>query len=190
MFVYIDNYDSFTYNSVALLRECGARVVVFRNDQISINELRELSFDALVIGPGPKCPKEAGISMEAIECFYQKIPILGICLGHQCLGQFFGGNIVRAKKPSHGMSADVQHVQKGIFSEIPTPFKAGLYNSLVVEGSNLEVVALSNQGEVMGLAHAFYPIFGVQFHPESIISEWGREIFQNFMRLTIARKYG
>lgn len=190
MFVYIDNYDSFTYNSVALLQECGAQVVVFRNDQISINELRELSCEALVIGPGPKCPNEAGISMEAIEYFYQKIPVLGLCLGHQCLGQFFGGTIVRAKKPSHGMSVDIHHGQKGIFSEIPAPFKAGLYNSLVVEDSTLEIVARSDQGEVMGLAHAYYPIFGVQFHPESIVSEWGREIFQNFMQLTIARKHG
>lgn len=190
MFLYIDNYDSFTYNSVALLQECGAQVVVFRNDQISLDQLKELSFEALVIGPGPKSPKDAGISMASIEYFHQKIPILGICLGHQCLGEFFGGNIVRAKKPFHGMPVDVQHVQKGIFSKIPTPFKAGLYNSLVVEGSTLEVIACSNQGEIMGLAHPFYPVFGVQFHPESIISEWGREIFQNFVRLTIARKHG
>jgi len=183
----IDNYDSFTYNLVQYLGELGANPLVFRNDQITIAQMEALSPERLVISPGPCTPREAGISVEAIRHFAGKIPILGVCLGHQSIGAAFGGRIVRAKRLMHGKTSVIQHDGQTIFAGIPNPFEAVRYHSLVIDPENvpecLVVTARSEDGEIMGVRHKQYPIEGVQFHPESVATAYGKRLLENFLRM-------
>lgn len=184
MLALIDNYDSFSYNLVQLFGSLGANIQVFRNDQITLSELDKLNPTHLVISPGPGDPiKDGGISMSAIEHFGKKIPVLGVCLGHQCLGALFGGKIQRSRKLMHGKTSAIHHVASGIYKGIPSPFQAMRYHSLIVEkplSDELEITAVSDDGEIMGLCHKRFPMFGVQFHPESILTEYGIQLLQNF----------
>ena len=185
MLLMIDNYDSFTYNLVQYLTELGEEVLVYRNDQISVKKIEELKPQKIVISPGPCTPNEAGISLELIEKLAGKIPILGVCLGHQAIGQAFGGKIVRAPRIMHGKTSLIHHDQKTIFQNIPNPFEATRYHSLVIDPpslpSCLEVSAKTEEGEIMGVRHREYPIEGVQFHPESILTLEGKKILKNFL---------
>lgn len=193
MLVMIDNYDSFTYNVVQYLAELGADVQVFRNDEITVEELKELSPDHLVISPGPCDPDQAGISMAAIEAFAGKIPVLGICLGHQSIGQVYGGDVVRAGRVMHGKISPIYHTGEGVFSGLPNPFNATRYHSLVVAQNSLpEQLAITawtqredgSVDEIMGLKHRNLAVEGVQFHPESILSEHGHALLKNFLDQT------
>ena len=190
MLALIDNYDSLTYNLVQYLGELGADIRVFRNDQISLNELIALKPDHLVISPGPGEPiKDGGVSPEAIKHFTGKIPVLGVCLGHQCLGAVYGGKVDRAPRLMHGKTSPVTHNGQGIFKDIPMPFEAMRYHSLVVYEpipAELEIVAQTDEGEVMGLKHKQHPTYGVQFHPESILTEHGKQLLKNFLDIKIA----
>ncbi|MBM3178966.1 MAG: aminodeoxychorismate/anthranilate synthase component II [Chloroflexi bacterium] len=185
MLALIDNYDSFTYNLVQYLGELGADTRVFRNDQISLNELIALKPDHLVISPGPGEPiKDGGVSAEAIKHFTGKIPVLGVCLGHQCLGAVYGGKVDRAGRLMHGKTSSVIHNGQGIFKNIPSPFEAMRYHSLVVYEpvpAELEIVAQTAEGEIMGLKHRQHPTYGGQFHPESILTEHGKALLKNFL---------
>src|SRR5258706_780576 len=185
MIVMLDNYDSFTYNLVQYLAELGAEVSVFRNDEISTEELQRLQPSHLVVSPGPCTPDEAGISLEAIRVLAGRVPILGVCLGHQAIGQAFGGKVVRAGKVMHGKVSRVSHNGKGVFSEIESPFTATRYHSLVVQRDalpeSLVVTAQSEDGEIMGLRHRSLPVEGVQFHPEALLTEHGHKMLQNFI---------
>ena len=186
MIAVIDNYDSFTYNLVQYLGELGADVQVFRNDQITLDELATLSPSHLVISPGPGDPSDGGISNEAIRCFTDKVPILGVCLGHQCMGAVFGGVVKRAPKLMHGKTSQIYHDGQGIFDGLPSPFEATRYHSLIVEEplpNCLEVTAFTIDGEVMSLRHRSYPTFGVQFHPESILTQHGKQLLKNFLTM-------
>lgn len=189
MLVLIDNYDSFTYNLVQYFGELGADIRVYRNDQISLNELIALKPDHLVISPGPGEPlKDGGVSPEAVKYFTGKVPVLGVCLGHQCLGAIYGGKVDRAPRLMHGKTSPVKHNQQGIFKDIPTPFEAMRYHSLVVYEpipAELEVIAQTEEGEVMGLKHKQHPTYGVQFHPESILTEHGKVLLKNFLEIKI-----
>jgi len=188
MIVVIDNYDSFTYNLVQLLGALGAEPVVFRNDEVGVAEVEALKPDRLLISPGPCTPKEAGVSMEMIRYFSGRVPVLGVCLGHQSIGQAFGGRVVGADRLMHGKTSMVSHDNRGVFTGLPNPFEAMRYHSLVVDESSLpdclEVTARSETGELMGLRHKTLAVEGVQFHPESIASEYGLELLNNFMSLT------
>ncbi|WNC15028.1 aminodeoxychorismate/anthranilate synthase component II [Brevibacillus brevis] len=185
MILMIDNYDSFTYNLVQYVGELGEELQVYRNDKITLEEIERLSPDYLMISPGPCTPNEAGISMEAIRHFAGKIPILGVCLGHQSIGQVFGGKVIRAERLMHGKTSEVFHDGKTIFQDIPSPFTAARYHSLIVEESTipseLEVTARTAEGEIMAIRHREYPIEGVQFHPESIITQHGKQLLKNFL---------
>ena len=190
MLLMIDNYDSFTYNIVQYLGELGADVRVYRNDAISLDEIERLAPEKIVISPGPCTPNEAGISVETIHHFGGKIPILGICLGHQSIGQAFGGNIVRANKVMHGKLSEMHHYGKGVFAGLSNPFTATRYHSLVIDKETLpeclEITAWTEQSdgrvdEIMGVRHRTLPIEGVQFHPESILSEHGHQLLKNFL---------
>ncbi|MCX7570964.1 aminodeoxychorismate/anthranilate synthase component II [Tumebacillus sp. DT12] len=185
MIVVIDNYDSFTYNIVQYLRELDASVHVTRNDKITIEELEELRPTHLLISPGPCTPNEAGISMEAIRHFAGRIPVLGVCLGHQAIGQVFGGQVVKAEKMMHGKTSKLQHDGNGLFEGVPSPFTATRYHSLIVEPKSLpdcfEVTAKSEDGEIMAMRHKELDVVGVQFHPESILTEGGLTILANFV---------
>lgn len=185
MLLVIDNYDSFTYNLVQYFAELGERIVVFRNDQISLNKIAELSPDRIVISPGPCTPKEAGISLATIDQFSRDIPILGVCLGHQSIGQAFGGRIIHAKQLMHGKTSPIYHHGTGVFRNLPNPFIATRYHSLVIERASLpdclEVTAWTEDGEIMGIRHKTLAIEGIQFHPESILSEHGHQMLQNFL---------
>ena len=192
MIVMIDNYDSFTYNIVQYLRELGSEVQVFRNDEIEVSHIDDLSPDRLVISPGPRTPQYAGISNSVIKSFSRKIPILGICLGHQCIGQFFGGKVIPAKRVMHGKTSLIYHNQTAIFKDLISPFPATRYHSLVVERLNfpdcLEVTAWTETingetDEIMSLRHKDLPLVGVQFHPESIMTSYGHDILKNFLDL-------
>lgn len=189
----IDNYDSFTYNIVQYLQELGAEVLVHRNDQISLEQIEQIAPDRLVISPGPCTPNEAGISMAAIEHFAGKLPILGVCLGHQSMGQVFGGKVVRARQVMHGKTSPIYHEGKGVFSGLPSPFTATRYHSLVVEKESLpdcfEITAWTqhedgSMDEIMGLRHKTLDVEGVQFHPESILTEHGHAMLKNFLEGT------
>jgi anthranilate synthase/aminodeoxychorismate synthase-like glutamine amidotransferase len=182
----IDNYDSFTYNLVQYLGELGADIKVFRNDQVTIDQLVSLSPTHLVISPGPGDPDDGGISNEAIRHFTGKIPVLGVCLGHQCLGAVYGGVVKRAPKLMHGKTSPIYHNSKGIFDGLPSPFEATRYHSLMVEEpvpDCLEVTAFTSDGVVMGLKHKDHPTFGVQFHPESILTKHGKQLLKNFLSM-------
>ena len=187
MFVLIDNYDSFTYNLYHFLGELGAAVDVRRNDQVSVPEVMALHPQGIILSPGPCDPDRAGICLALIEAAAGKLPILGVCLGHQAIGQAFGGKVVRGPVPMHGKLTAVQHRGEGIFQDIPSPFMATRYHSLVVERAGLPdcftVTAETENGLIMGLAHRELPIHGVQFHPESIASEHGHRLLGNFLRL-------
>lgn len=186
----IDNYDSFTYNLVHYLGELGEDVQVYRNDKISLQQIEDLAPERIVISPGPCTPKEAGISTDVIEYFQGKLPILGVCLGHQSIGQAFGGRIVHAKKIMHGKTSEIVHANSDVFAGIDIPFTATRYHSLVVEKDSLpdclEMTAWTENDnkevdEIMGLRHKDYPIFGVQFHPESILTTHGHQLLFNFL---------
>ena len=184
--VVIDNYDSFTYNLVQYLGMLGAQLAVYRNDAIDLAGLEALQPSQLVISPGPCSPREAGISVAAIQHFAGRIPILGVCLGHQCLGEAFGGRVIRAPRLMHGKTSLIYHDGKDIFQGVPSPFEATRYHSLIVERETLpdclEVSAQTAVGEIMGLRHRQYAIFGVQFHPESILTVEGMNILRNFLK--------
>ncbi|MFH1782641.1 MAG: aminodeoxychorismate/anthranilate synthase component II [Candidatus Omnitrophota bacterium] len=185
MIVMIDNYDSFTYNLVQYLSEIGEKLVVFRNDKVTLREIEKLKPDHIVISPGPGRPKDAGISKDVIKRFGQKIPILGVCLGHQCIAEVFGGKIIRAKHLMHGKTSMIHHNKQGIFRLIPTPFEATRYHSLIVEGKSFpkvfQLIAWTQDKEIMALKHKNYPIWGVQFHPESILTKYGKELLKSFV---------
>ena len=190
MILMIDNYDSFTYNIVQYLLELGADVDVRRNDEVNLDDIAQLNPEKIVISPGPCTPNEAGISMACIERFGGSIPILGICLGHQSIGQVFGGQVVRAREVMHGKTSVIYHNQGGVFSELAQPFTATRYHSLVVDRQNLpdclEITAWTEKDgqvdEIMGLRHRELAVEGVQFHPESILSEHGHALLQNFLQ--------
>ncbi len=184
MIVVIDNYDSFTYNLVQYLGELGQEIQVFRNDQVTLDEIRALNPDHIVISPGPGDPNDGGISLDVLREFGPTTPIFGVCLGHQCIGQAYGGKVTRAPRLMHGKVSRVYHNSDGVFSGVPSPFNATRYHSLIVEEpipDDLEVTAFTSQGEVMGVRHKQYPTVGVQFHPESILTEHGKRILQNFL---------
>ena len=187
----IDNYDSFTYNLVQYLSVLGAEVLVFRNDQITLEEIEALAPDGIVISPGPCTPREAGVSVDLIRKFAGRTPLLGVCLGHQSIGTAFGGRIVRAKRLMHGKLSEIHHTGRGIFSGIPSPFRAVRYHSLVIEEESLppvlEVTARSEDGEIMAVQHREHPLYGIQFHPESVLSEYGMEILRNFLKVVDSR---
>ncbi len=186
MLVIIDNYDSFTYNLVQYFGELQAEIKVFRNDQITLDEVINFHPDQVVISPGPCTPKESGISPEVVRYFSGKVPLLGVCLGHQCIGEVFGGKVIRAPAPVHGKISTIRHTGRGIFKGIPEIFEAVRYHSLVVEKksfpSELEITATTDDGLVMGLQHLKDPTFGVQFHPESIFTVVGKSLLENFLK--------
>ncbi len=185
MLLVIDNYDSFTYNLVQYLGELGQELKVFRNDRVRVDQISDLHPKGIVISPGPCTPKEAGVSKDVIKHFSGKIPILGVCLGHQCIGEVFGGNVVRADRLMHGKTSMIYHTQTDLFEGIQSPFEATRYHSLVVEKSSipdcLKIAAWTDQDEVMGLQHAEHKTYGVQFHPESILTVVGKDILKNFL---------
>jgi anthranilate synthase component II len=187
MLLMIDNYDSFTYNLVQYLSELGERVAVYRNDKISISRIQQIKPKAIVISPGPGSPEDAGISNTVIHQFSGSIPILGVCLGHQCIGQVFGGKIVRAKKIMHGKTSQIFHNKKGIFQGLEYPFTATRYHSLLVDrktfSNQLELTAWTKDREIMGLRHRKHKTFGVQFHPESILTPSGKKMLKNFLSI-------
>ena len=181
----IDNYDSFTYNIVQYFGELGAEVEVFRNDEITIEQIAARQPDLLVVSPGPCSPVEAGISVAAIQHFAGKLPILGVCLGHQAIGSAFGGSIIRAQELMHGKTSVITTTQRGVFAHLPKQFTVNRYHSLAIEKSSvpevLEVTAWTDDGEIMGVRHKTLPIEGVQFHPESILTEHGHAMLKNFL---------
>ncbi|WP_417068109.1 anthranilate synthase component II [Niveibacterium terrae] len=185
MLLMIDNYDSFTYNLVQYFGELGADVRVHRNDQITIEQIEALHPDHLVVSPGPCTPAEAGISVEAIRHFAGKLPILGVCLGHQSIGAAFGGKIVHAQRLMHGKTSPIHHLDAGVFRGLPNPFTATRYHSLAIERASLpdclQVTAWTDDGEIMGVRHKTLAIEGVQFHPESILTEGGHQLLKNFL---------
>ncbi len=185
MLLMIDNYDSFTYNLVQYFAELGADVLVYRNDEISVEQIAEMNPDQLVVSPGPCTPTEAGISVAAIQRFAGKIPILGVCLGHQSIGQAFGGKIIHAKQLMHGKTSLIHHHGNSVFTGLPSPFTATRYHSLVIERATLpdclEITAWTDDGEIMGVRHKTLAVHGVQFHPESILTEHGHAMLKNFL---------
>jgi len=187
MLLVIDNYDSFTYNLVQYLGELGQDVRVYRNDKITLKEIESLKPEKIVISPGPCTPKEAGISVDLIKQFAGRIPILGVCLGHQSIGYALGGEIIHAKKLMHGKTSMINHDGKTIFKNLPNPFEATRYHSLVIERESipdeLEISAETDDGEIMGVRHKEYIIEGVQFHPESILTKVGKDLLRNFLEL-------
>jgi anthranilate synthase/aminodeoxychorismate synthase-like glutamine amidotransferase len=185
MVLMIDNYDSFTFNLVQYLGELGTEVKVFRNDELSVEKIESLSPSHIMISPGPGTPNEAGITLQTIERLAGRIPILGVCLGHQAIGQAFGGKVVRAKRVMHGKTSRIRHDESGIFQKIPNNFVATRYHSLVVERETLpaclKITAESEDGEIMGLRHRGLAVEGVQFHPEALLTEHGHRMLQNFI---------
>lgn len=190
MFLIIDNYDSFVYNLARYFELGGVRTLVMRNDEITINGIIDLNPAGLIISPGPCSPKEAGISTEAVRKLGTSVPILGVCLGHQCIGEAYGGTTRRAEEPVHGKASIIKHVGRGIFENIPSPLKVGRYHSLIVKPpkqSPLRITARTDTGEIMAMAHMSYPVCGVQFHPESILTEHGQDMIENF--ITLAQRW-
>lgn len=187
MILVIDNYDSFTFNLVQYLGELGAEIRVCRNDQITVDEVRAMHPERIIISPGPGTPKGAGISLELIRELGQEIPILGVCLGHQAIGEAFGGKVGRAPEIVHGKVSPIRHDGQGLFASLPAPMKATRYHSLIVDRESLPedlvVTAETEDGLIMGLRHRRYPVVGVQFHPESILTEGGKRLLQNFLAM-------
>jgi anthranilate synthase/aminodeoxychorismate synthase-like glutamine amidotransferase len=187
MLLLIDNYDSFTYNLYQYLSELGAQVEVCRNDQITLERIEQMRPEHIVISPGPCTPNEAGLSCAIIRHFGARIPLLGVCLGHQAIGQVYGGRVVRAPTPMHGKTSLIYHHGQGVLRDLPTPFEANRYHSLIVERetlpAELEITAETADGLIMGLRHRSYPVQGVQFHPESIMTPSGKDLLKNFLLL-------
>lgn len=185
MLIIIDNYDSFTYNIYQLLGNLGLNATVIRNDTMTAGEIRRLKPDYVIISPGPCTPREAGISLEVIGELGREIPMLGICLGHQAIGHFFGAHVIRAGEIVHGKTSPIYHNGRDIFQGLPSPFQATRYHSLLLERENfpscLEITAKTPDGQIMGIKHQRYPLYGVQFHPESILTEYGAELLRNFL---------
>jgi anthranilate synthase/aminodeoxychorismate synthase-like glutamine amidotransferase len=185
MIVLIDNYDSFTYNLVQYFGELEKDIRVYRNDAIDVSGIRELGPDKLIVSPGPCTPNEAGISIEAIQELGPDIPTLGVCLGHQSIGAAFGGNVIRAGRIMHGKVSSITHNSNRLFAHVETPFTATRYHSLIIEREScpdeLEIIAETDQGEIMAVAHREHPIWGLQFHPESILTECGKQLVKNFL---------
>lgn len=185
MFLMIDNYDSFVYNLVRYFRELDEEIIIYRNDEISISEIRNINPEGIIISPGPKKPMDVGICNEIIKTFKGSIPILGICLGHQCLGYSFGGEIIKGDIPMHGKVSKVYHNQEGIFNGIPSPFNVTRYHSLIINKNNLpkdlKVTAETQDGVIMGVRHIKYNVEGVQFHPEAELTEYGHKLLENFI---------
>jgi anthranilate synthase component 2 len=185
MLLMIDNYDSFTYNLVQYFGELGEDVAVYRNDEITLERIAELEPDRIVVSPGPCTPNEAGVSVPLIKRFAGEIPILGVCLGHQSIGQAYGGHIVHAQQLMHGKTSQIHHRDEGVFKSLPEPFRATRYHSLVIERTTLpdclEITAWTDDGEIMGVRHRTLPVEGVQFHPESILTEHGHQLLKNFL---------
>jgi len=185
MLLLIDNYDSFTYNLYQYLAELGAEITVCRNDEVTLDEIEAMRPDAIVISPGPCTPNEAGLSCQIIATFGTRSPTLGVCLGHQAVGQVYGGNVVRTPVPMHGKTTLMYHQGQGVFQHLPIPFEANRYHSLIVERSTLpnelEITAQTADGLIMGLRHRTYPVEGVQFHPESIMTPVGKDLLRNFL---------
>jgi anthranilate synthase/aminodeoxychorismate synthase-like glutamine amidotransferase len=193
MILMIDNYDSFTYNLVQYLGQLGEEVVVRRNDEITLEEIQAMNPEAIFISPGPCSPQEAGISVETVRTFHKTIPILGVCLGHQAIASAFGGKVIRAGRIMHGKTSPILNDGRTIFAGLASPFPAGRYHSLIVERESLpdclEISAETAEGEIMGLRHKRWPVEGIQFHPESILTPAGKRLIRNFLKL-IARKGG
>ncbi len=187
MLLLVDNYDSFTYNLFQYLSELGEEVVVVRNDKTTIEEIERMKPARIVISPGPSTPQNAGISNEVIKHFGSKLPLLGVCLGHQCIGYSYGGIVGQAKQIMHGKSSLIHHTGQGVFAELPNPFSAIRYHSLVIKRERLpeclEVTAWTEDGEIMGVRHRHHPVEGVQFHPESFMTEHGKDILKNFLQM-------
>jgi anthranilate synthase/aminodeoxychorismate synthase-like glutamine amidotransferase len=187
MLLVIDNYDSFTYNLVQYFGELGAEMLVKRNDEVTIAEIEALRPERICVSPGPCSPREAGISNDVIRTFGPRLPLFGVCLGHQCIGDVFGGEVVRAGRLMHGKTSPILHNEEGVFANLPRPFDATRYHSLLVRRESLpdclQITAETAEGEIMGLRHKEYPIHGVQFHPESILTVEGKKLLQNFLNL-------
>lgn len=187
MILIIDNYDSFTYNLVQYFGELQAHPVVKRNDQISLDEIQEMKPERIVISPGPGTPADSGISNAVIETFGPSTPLLGVCLGHQCISHVYGADVVRADRLMHGKTSPIEHDNEGVFSGLPDPFEATRYHSLIVKRDtvpeSLKISAWTKEGEIMGVRHTTHPIHGVQFHPESILTREGKTLLQNFLKL-------
>ncbi|MDY4252387.1 MULTISPECIES: anthranilate synthase component II [unclassified Clostridium] len=188
MLLMIDNYDSFVFNLVRYIEELGEKVLVYRNDKITIDEIKDLEIDGIIISPGPKSPKEAGISLDIIHNFKGIKPILGICLGHQCIGHYFGSKIIKGKEPVHGKISYINHTNKDLFEGINNPLRVTRYHSLIIDKANinedLEVTSYTKDDVIMGVRHKKYPIFGVQFHPEAEMTEDGHKLLKNFIDIT------
>lgn len=187
MVLVIDNYDSFTYNLVQYLGEMQADLQVHRNDQITLDQIRALQPDRILVSPGPCSPKESGLSNDIIRTFGPELPVVGVCLGHQCIGHVFGGTVVVNSRMMHGKTSPIRHHGQDLFEGMPNPFRATRYHSLVIQRDTLpaclEITADTEEGEIMGVRHREYPIWGVQFHPESILTENGRQMLRNFLKL-------
>ncbi|WND02370.1 aminodeoxychorismate/anthranilate synthase component II [Temperatibacter marinus] len=187
MFLLIDNYDSFTYNIYHYLRELGAELTVVRNDQISVEEALALNPEGIILSPGPCTPNEAGICLDLIDAAKGNIPILGICLGHQSIGQIYGGDVIRAPYVMHGKTSEIHHSTTGLFDDIPSPYNATRYHSLIIDDKTfpdcLKVTAQTSDGLIMAVEHQDYPLYGVQYHPESIASEHGHKLLKNFINI-------
>ena len=185
MLLMIDNYDSFVYNLVRYFKELNEDIVVYRNDKITLDIIEEENFSGIILSPGPKAPKDAGLCLDIIHNLKGKIPILGICLGHQCIGDYFGGEIIKGREPVHGKVSYIKHDGEGIFKDIKTPLRVTRYHSLVISKEDLpkdiKVTAETEDGVIMGIAHNKYPIYGVQFHPEAELTEEGHKILNNFV---------
>ncbi len=189
MLLVIDNYDSFTYNLVQYFGEMGVAPTVRRNDQVTVEEIERMEPERIVISPGPCTPKEAGVSKAVIEHFAPRVPILGVCLGHQCIGEVYGAEVVRAGRLMHGKISPILHLKNGVFADLPSPFEATRYHSLIVEPESvpecLTVTAETKEGEIMGLKHKELPVYGVQFHPESILTQHGKQLLHNFLQVPV-----
>ena len=185
MILVIDNYDSFTYNLVQYLGQLGATLKVLRNDETSLAEIEALSPEKILVSPGPCSPTEAGISCDVIAHFGSTLPVFGVCLGHQSIGQVYGGNVVRAERLMHGKTSPIKHDGSNVFKDMPNPFEATRYHSLIIDRESLpdclRITAQTHEGEIMGVEHKEYPVFGVQFHPESVLTEKGMQLMKNFL---------
>ena len=194
MIALIDNYDSFTYNLVQYFGELGAEIKVFLNDEIKVEQIEQLNPEALIISPGPGRPEDAGISMDAIKKLGPKIPTLGICLGHQCIGEIYGGRVTHAKEILHGKTSLIRHSKHPLFDQVSNPFKATRYHSLIVEEINLPIeldpIAITDDGTIMAVAHKKFPVFGLQFHPESVFTNVGMHILDNFLKIVASNNSG
>ncbi len=188
MLLMIDNYDSFVYNLVRYFEELGEEIIIYINDKITIKDIESMNIDGIVISPGPKSPNEAGLSLDIIDKFKEKLPILGICLGHQCIGHYFNAVVKKGNEPVHGKMFNITHNNKGIFEEVKNPLRVTRYHSLIVDKENfpdsLEIISETEDNIIMGIKHKEYPIYGVQFHPEAEMTEEGHKILNNFIKIT------